>query len=373
LLFALVVPIFTIVITLAIFEVVLRFFPVPSGMRAAAVNADNPVFHFMPNRPFVHSLGWTMHNVTRGRINNAGFVNDSDYRRGDPSPLLAVIGDSYIEARMVPFAETLQGRLARMLSGHMRVYSFAAGGAPLSQYLIWAENAVRTYGAHALIINVVGNDFDESLPKYKVGPGFWFYVPDERGELRLRLSEHHPGWMKELARRSALARYLTINLAVHRLINDPAGLGALFFASPAKAETHYAGNTDAAVGDERVRASLGAINAFFRDLPIMTGLPPESILFTVDGFRYPEIAQAAHGSYFDVMRRAFLREARELGYEAIDLDERFFARYSRTGERYEFADDAHWNGVGHGVAAEAAGSSGLFSRLQSFGDGRAYP
>src|SRR5262245_53576418 len=121
-----------------------------------------------------------MHNINRGHTNNAGFVNDQDYRRDDPLPLLAVIGDSYIEARMVPFAKTLEGRLAHALRDRSRVYSFAAGGAPLSQYLIWAEHAVHTYGARALVINVVGNDFDESLPAYRAGPGFWFYVADER-------------------------------------------------------------------------------------------------------------------------------------------------------------------------------------------------
>ena len=63
---------------------------------------------------------------------------------------------------MVPYAETLYGRLARTLRGRLRVYSFGASGAPLSQYLIWAGHAVREYGARAVVINVVGNDFDES-------------------------------------------------------------------------------------------------------------------------------------------------------------------------------------------------------------------
>ena len=58
-----------------------------------------------------------------------------------------------------PTPSTLQGRLAKALDGKTRVYSFAAAGAPLSQYLIWARHAVQDYGAKALIINVVGNDF----------------------------------------------------------------------------------------------------------------------------------------------------------------------------------------------------------------------
>ena len=119
-------------------------------------------------------------------------VNDQDYVREGP-PLIAVIGDSFIEAQMVPYAETLQGRLAAALAGKFRVYSIAASGAPLSQYLVFAGHAVRDYGAGAAVINVVGNDFDESLAAYKLGPGFWLYAPDASGTLRLRLTEHEPG------------------------------------------------------------------------------------------------------------------------------------------------------------------------------------
>jgi hypothetical protein len=71
---------------------------------------------------------------------------------------------------MVPYPKTLYGRLAEKLEGRFRVYSFGASGAPLSQYLIWASYAVHKYGARAAVINVVGNDFDESHVAYKAGP-----------------------------------------------------------------------------------------------------------------------------------------------------------------------------------------------------------
>jgi hypothetical protein len=330
LLFSFLVPIGTVLFVLTSMEIVLHFLPVSSGVRAVTVTSDNPVFHFTPNRAFLHSLGWDMHNINRGHINNAGFVNDYDYHRDDPLSLLAVVGDSYIEARMVPFADTVQGRLSRMLNGRSRVYSFAAAGAPLSQYLIWAQHAVRAYGASTLVINIVGNDFDESLITYKAMPGFWHYAPDELGELRLRLVEHRPGWVKELARESALARYIVMNLKLHEVMN------VWIFSAPAKAAPRYAGNTDADANAARVNASRAVIDAFFRDLPGMTGLPPESVLFTLDGFRYPHAAQAGRGTYFDLMRRAFLEKARGLGYEVIDLDDRFIPSHLRSGERFEF-------------------------------------
>src|SRR3954454_14013649 len=213
LLLSLLLSLASIVVCLLAAEIALRFVPVSTGLRSMPVTAAEPVLHFTPNRPFVNSLGWNMHNVVHGRVNNAGFVNDQDYVRDGP-PLLAVIGDSFIEAQMVLYAQSLQGRLATALKDKFRVYSFAGSGAPLSQYLIWGGYAAKEYGARAIVINVVGNDFDESLSAYRLGPGFWQYAPDSDGTLQLRLNEHQAGTLISLARHSALARYVIINLGI---------------------------------------------------------------------------------------------------------------------------------------------------------------
>jgi hypothetical protein len=349
----------SIVICLLAAEIVLRFLPVPTGLRSMPVNAANPVLHFTPNRPFVNSLGWNFHTVVHGRVNNAGYVNRQDYAR-DGAPLIAIIGDSFIEAQMVPYPETLQGRLADVLRGQFRVYSFAASGAPLSQYLIFAGHAVRDYGARAVVINVVGNDFDESLAAYKHGAGFWLYARDDTGALRLRLTEHSPEGVGViwLARHSALLRYVLLNL---RLLDT---LGRFRAIGVANAAPRYAGNTDASVDQKRVNDSLDALDAFFRDVPERVGLPPERVLFTLDGFRSAGAALAGAGTYFDLMRRAFMERAAQHGYEVIDLDTRFVPRHARTAESFEFVDDNHWNGTGHGVAAEAVLQSKLLARLR---------
>jgi hypothetical protein len=341
---------------------VLRFLPVSTGLRSMPVTAADPVLHFTPNRPFTNSLGWNLHNVVHGRVNNAGFVNEQDYVR-DGLPLIAVIGDSFIEAQMVPYAESLQGRLAAALNGKFRVYSFAGSGAPLSQYLVWAGYAVKQYGARAVVINVVGNDFDESLAAYRVGPGFWQYAPDATGALQLRLNPYRAGTMISLARHSALARYLIINLGIQNRLFTMRWLAEIVFGAPANAQPRYAGNTDASADEKRVRDSLAAIDAFFRDLPGRVGLPPDRVLFTLDGFRYADAARDGAGTYFDLMRRAFLEKAGALGYEAIDLDTRFIPRHARTGEVFEFHDDNHWNGRGHEVAFEAVLGSKLLANL----------
>jgi hypothetical protein len=162
------------VATLVVAEIALWFLPVESSLRTVAVDDRNPVFHARPNLRFSFSRGWDFKIPNEGRTNNAGFVNDQDYAADGPRPLIAVVGDSYIEAKMVRFAETVQGRLAAALGSRGRVYSFAFSGAPLSQYVVWARHAKEAYrpdGPDGLVVAVVDNDFDESLAATAGGRG----------------------------------------------------------------------------------------------------------------------------------------------------------------------------------------------------------
>jgi hypothetical protein len=53
------------------------------------------------------SRGWDFEMINHRRVNSAGWVNDQDYHKDDDAPLLAIIGDSYVEALMVPYVKTL--------------------------------------------------------------------------------------------------------------------------------------------------------------------------------------------------------------------------------------------------------------------------
>src|SRR5260370_5502192 len=135
------------VLWLAAAEVVCRFLPVHSGFEVQPVDAANPIIRLRANRDYLYSHGPFLSNVNRGHVNNDGFVNDQDYQPADTRPLLAVIGDSYIEAAMVPYPLTLQGRLAAWQDGRRRVYSFAASGSSLLDYLYYAIYARQRFGA----------------------------------------------------------------------------------------------------------------------------------------------------------------------------------------------------------------------------------
>jgi hypothetical protein len=61
-----------------------RFLPVATGFATVEVTAENSVFHFTPNRNWVYSRDWDLALANRGRVNNAGFINEQDYRKDEP-------------------------------------------------------------------------------------------------------------------------------------------------------------------------------------------------------------------------------------------------------------------------------------------------
>lgn len=351
-----------IAVPLLMMEIVLRFLPVSSSTGTMAVDDRNPVIRYTPGQSFTWSKGWRFAIVNTGRINNYGFVNDQDYTRQDEPGPLVVIGDSYVEAFMVPYEQTMQGRLARLLEKNGKVYSIGISGAQLAQYLAFGHYAWTEFRPRAMVFVIIGNDFDESLTKYKDEPGYHFFQDDGQSQdLKLVRKDYRPSLAKRLLRRSALIRYLWGTVRIGNISS--------LITRRSEHEGQYVGNTSAQASEERIADSRRVVDRFFAELPQQVGLDKSRVLFVVDAMRpaiYSESdLQRAKASYFSLMRQYFLEAARRNGYEAIDLEPRFMARHRRDGARFEFAIDGHWNGLGHQEAAEAIASSHMLQVIMS--------
>jgi hypothetical protein len=347
-------------IPLVIAEIGLRLLPVSTATGWMSVNRDNPIVRFTPNKQFTFSKGWQFTIVNRGWINNYGFVNDQDYATdNEPGPVV-LIGDSYIEARIVPYEQTVQGRMAKQLKGRTHVYSMGVSGAQLAQYLAFAQYAWNEFQPRALVFVIVGNDFDESLMKYGEEPGLHQFQEDQDNhDLRLVRTDYQPSYTTRLFSHSAVARYFwkTVGIGhVSEAISRTLGN-----------EVQYVGNTAAYASDDRITDSRRVVDRFLSELPRCVRLDKSRILFVVDAMRPHIYADSdlgrAKGSYFDLMRQYFLEQAKEHGYEAIDMQPIFIARHRRDGSRFEFAIDGHWNALGHQEAADAIASSAVLQAV----------
>ncbi len=349
-----------IMLALVAMELVLRFLPVNEGARPQAVDQEHPVRTLEPSRTFVWSADWNFAIVNTVRTNSLGFVNDQDYLPGQQSPLLALIGDSYVEALMVPFRDTVAGRLSSRSAPAERVYSFGTSSSALSSYLAYAEYVAKTFHPQAMIFLIIGNDFDESLRKYKNEPGHSYFVEDGRGSLALRRIDYQPSLWRLIIRRSALVRYVTLNTD---FLNFVLKRQHLPFGRPSNKAT-FVGNTGAQADPVRMADARRAIDMFLASISGASGLPPNRILFAVDGLR-PHIYNAATlqfatGSYFDVMRRFFMTQASQGGFEVLDLQPHFSDHFSRHHRSLEFSSDNHWNSLGHEVVEDALAQSTLY-------------
>ncbi len=354
-------------VPLVLAEIVLRFMPYNEGLVVAPMNEDGSVYRFVPDRDFSYSQDWDFKNARQRHVNNVGFLSDIDYEADSPLPLLAIIGDSYIEAIQVDWSETAQGRLSAALGDDMRVYGFGAAYAPLSQYLVWSRYVGQTFGPDMLVVNVVGNDFDESLMPDDLQPGqrgMTFFTEDGDGALVLTPTPRPTeSLVRQALRQSALVAYLYRNLQVGAL---PQMLAQRTTATD-EDDALYAGNTAAEASEERLARSYLAVDQFLKLLPIESGLRPEQILITLDGLRPelydPERLAAAQDSFAAQMMTFLWTQAASQGFEVINLQPLFIAHHDETGERFEFPFNNHWNATGHSILADAIRESATFARV----------
>ena len=329
---------------LLILEVIFRFLPVHNLIPGQVVDKQHPVARYSSNRTFSYSLGPFFSNPNSFGTNNKGFVSEIDYKAKRTKPLLALIGDSYVEAKNVAPQSTVAAIL-RKRQGQYETYSFGHSGAPLSQYLAYARYARDEFLASKFVFVLIGNDYDESLFDYKRIPRFHVYRPDSNGTLELTRLDYTPTTLQTTLTNSALVSYLVENLALKRF----------FVAGAAKQSELLVGDTRNDLSKTRLEASKRAVDAFLRDLESERGFRLDSVLFIQDAVR-PQLyennaEQARSKSFAGIMHDYFATQARTIGFRVETLDSVFLDYYRRTGKRVEGNLDNHWNAEGHNLVA----------------------
>ncbi len=164
---------------------------------------------------------------TEWRVNNMGWNYPVDYYPQEGRKLIAVIGDSFIEALEVDSDRKYPFLLREMLLPEYEVYAFGRGGAPLSQYLHVSRYVREHFDPEILVFNICYNDFVESV--YELNPIQSYYmqlsITDDRdiSEIMPEPDYSHYQYrpfIRFISENSAVIRYFYSNLRLRSLIRD---------------------------------------------------------------------------------------------------------------------------------------------------------
>jgi hypothetical protein len=328
--------------TLLFLEVVLRILPVLSGTYAADPRAAWPVHTMIPNTRYTYSTGWNLQNIHHGRINNYGYASPTDYEPGRGG--IAVFGDSYVEALMNEYADTLQGSLHEYLKTPRKVMSFGMSGAEMPDYLGTAALVRDQFAPEWVIVVITAGDFTRG---FSATPGYFQWAPDRAPPIRLKPEIHRSAWTK-WSRTVALVRYLRGNLSLR-----PGELISLRRGSDAAAGTGKCKPEVLSKEDQRL------IEAYARELPTAAGLEPRHVILIFDSDRKAIYAGQSAAQRQGCAQRATLANdllkevAARNGLRVIDSDPVFRRHFSDgLGPVDRAPIDAHWNPAAHRLMAQ---------------------
>lgn len=329
-----------ILISIAALEICFRSLPVNMGLIRADPPSQWPLYNYRPHANYSYSKNWSLLNPQYGVTNNYGHLAPFDFNQKEE--IIAVIGDSYVEARMNRYEDTIQGQLKNFIPTQIPVYGLAANGLSIADYLVLSQQTTQEFKPTAFLYVLVDNDLSEATRHRKGWHHFsaahleWpLYVPEREG--------YRP-WYSDFLAASALYRYLKGNLG-------------LTFPQPFAVSHSSVDKSSMKPDTEQEFIEHIAIKQFLEMLPRVTGLAAECHIFLIDADRYAIYDQKNASIPFDspLLKQFFIGEAKERKMTIIDLKLIFVEDYTKRKDKFDFfPNDRHWNRRGHLIAAEAA-------------------
>jgi len=319
-----------IALTLIILEIFFRFLPVNSGIRKENTDANQPYSRYVPGQQFVYSHGWAMENPTHGTTNREGFINSHDF---DAKNGLLLIGDSFIEAIMLNYQDTVQGQLD--LSLHGNVYAAASAKNRLPDTLELARQFNQIIMPRTIVIFVKTNELENFQIPEKNGFSGFHVIGNQISLVHLPYQESSS---KQLFLNSALLRYVYYNLKFSKWLHD-----SMRFHSTSQHLLTVSKSEKSAI-----------LNYYFSELS--KTLTKTHVIFLMDGDR-----DAIYHNSIDAKKREehedgvlFTEMAKNHGFDVVDMQPIFERHWNTYHERMDFLPiDGHWNPVAHRLAAEA--------------------
>lgn len=360
----LLVTIPTLIILILLLELILSFFmPLPSRPDTIYDQSTDILKFSSESGSGTYTKGKFFQIRADWHINNAGWNSLVDYEPETDKERIAIIGDSYVEALQVDVDKKYAHLMRNMLGPDTEVYSFGKSLYALPQYLHVSRHVAETYHPSTLIINVVHNDFEESLD----GGGndlrhqaLMQLIVNEDSTITERPPYYHPylqqrlnpGWFRSLMLKSRLQRYIRypdfLGIQPFRMAQ------AYFNQSNSKSEQNtpqYEANVNVEeVLEMREQIELAVDYTIGK---IREENPNKRIIFVMDGPRegiYAGNDVSESGAYW--LNNLMHEAAQKHNVEFINLAPLMQADYRENQTKFNSEVDWHWNEYGHQLVAE---------------------
>ena len=347
--------------TVALLEVIFRILPVSDSLKTQVVNDEHPIVHFKKNREVTLQTGANFSHWVQKKSNNFGYLSDVDFHPASEiqSNRVVVIGDSFVEASQVANEDTFHHRLMKIYP-LKKFYPIGVSGAPLSQYLAFAQFSEDNFKPSQYIFVIILNDFDESWVRHK-NAGSFHYFNDDDDIVR---QDYSPSLFKTIARESALVRYLVLDLKIRYRMEEWSNRpNQEITQMNSKKISNLRTESDADTkNDKRIQYSLRSVDLFLAKLARIVG--QKSILLVLDGDR-EEIyrSKSRLRNMLRVENQAFQHLVSESqrypNVSVLDMHPKFQKHWNNFRQSFDYAYDDHWNQLGHQIVAEAIVESGF--------------
>ena len=267
---------------------------------------------------------------TRWHINNMGWNSPYDYNTTGDKPVIAIIGNSYVEGFPVDVDKGLASSLQNKLSNNYDCYGFGYSGSKLSQYLNISRYVQHTFHPKVMIFTLVDADVIGSIAPPGQPPQYTlFFQNSPSGLTETPIREFIPSWIKRTHGKLGLVRYFNIN---KQLPFSDQGSSKSETLSPDEIAT-YNKVTEYAFG--RIRSEN----------------PDTTVLILLDAPR----KDIYRGKILDrsLQSRTIISDvSHKYGFHVLDLTKPMSDLYNVNHASFSFGNDYHWNNYGFAVVTD---------------------
>lgn len=293
--------------------------------------------------------GRQVQQKSRWHINAEGWNSAQPYLPAGArnKPLIAILGDSQIEAMYTEWAESLPRQLELLNDERVAVYAFGHSGYKIGQYITLARYMVaRGFEPDVVLLFINRGDVSTSVDVLGGTPRsantlLAWNAEAARGApqfTEVPPTAYRTTTFRRALRQSAFVRYLVFNARINPL---PGRQSDLALRRVTRAQEGIA-----ATADPRYAAAIRYVVRRIRAL-----LPGAQVHFLIDADRYAiyDGEPARPIGISPVISQVCASE----GCGVLDLTETFARRFAAEGRWFNFDHNPHWNAYGQRVIAGA--------------------